>query len=206
MLDLDQPAAPRVWIRPEHEAAARVLVPDGTPVLALGPTANFVGKQWPAERFAALAEQLTGTGGTLSGARIAVFAAPYERPQVARLLALLPSDRLIDAVDTGNLLTVYAALARCRLFVGNDSGLMHLAAASGVPTLGLFGPSSAALYEPVGARTGWVGTDIPYPEHWTMLKRDSGFLSHMMDTLPVARAAAAAQSLLDTGNVTGETR
>jgi ADP-heptose:LPS heptosyltransferase len=196
VLDLEKPASPRVWTRPEHEAAARRLIPDGLPVLALGPTANFTGKQWPAGRFAELAGALTGPGGPLARAHIAVFAAPHERGQAQRLLDMLPSDRLIDALDAGDLLTVYAALRRCRLYVGNDSGLMHLAAASGVPTLGLFGPSSPALYAPWGTRTAVVSTDVPFPQHWLMIKEDPGFLGHMMDSLPVERAAAAATQLL----------
>jgi ADP-heptose:LPS heptosyltransferase len=46
-----------------------------------------------------------------------------------------------------------ACLARVALFVGNDSGLMHLAAAAGAPTLGLFGPTPADEYGPAGRRT-----------------------------------------------------
>ena len=196
VLDLDAPAQPRLWTRPEHEAAARRLVPDGLPVLALGPTANFAGKQWPVGRFAELADRLTRAGGALAGAHVAVFAAPHERSQAQRLLDMLPAERLIDAVDTGDLLTVYAALKRCRLYVGNDSGLMHIAAASGVPTVGLFGPSPPALYAPTGTRASFVATDIEFPQHWLLLKEDPGFLGHMMDSLPVERAVAAATQLL----------
>jgi len=196
VLDLAEPAPPHLWTRPEHEAAARRLIPDGVPVLALGPTANFAGKQWPAGRFAELAETLTAPDGPLPRAHIAVFAAPHERGQAQRLLDMLPGERLIDAVDAGDLLTVYASLRRCRLYIGNDSGLMHLAAASGVPTLGLFGPSPPALYAPFGAAADFVTTDIPFPQHWLMLKDDPGFLGHMMDSLPVERAAAAAAALL----------
>jgi len=46
-----------------------------------------------------------------------------------------------------------AVLARCALFVGNDSGLMHLSAATGTPTLGLFGPSRVEEYAPAGRYT-----------------------------------------------------
>jgi ADP-heptose:LPS heptosyltransferase len=72
----------------------------------------------------------------------------------APLLAALPG-----AVDLGGCLTLPEAaafLARATLYVGNDSGLMHLAAASGVPTLGLFGPTPVAEYAPVGRRTATV--------------------------------------------------
>ena len=67
------------------------------------------------------------------------------------MLAALP-----DAVNlTGNLTLPEAAacLRRAKIFIGNDSGLMHLAAAAGTPTLGLFGRSKASEYAPAGART-----------------------------------------------------
>ena len=64
-----------------------------------------------------------------------------------------------DAVDLVGALTLpeaAACLERCALFVGNDSGLMHLAAAVGAPTLGLFGPTPASEYGPSGVQAGFV--------------------------------------------------
>ena len=51
---------------------------------------------------------------------------------------------------------VAACLERCALYVGNDSGLMHLAAAAGIPTLGLFGPTPWREYSPAGRRAAFV--------------------------------------------------
>jgi heptosyltransferase-3 len=70
------------------------------------------------------------------------------------VLAALP-----DAIDLAGRLSLAeaaACLGRLRLFIGNDSGLMHLAAAAGAPTLGLFGPSPADEYAPSGRRAGFV--------------------------------------------------
>jgi len=67
------------------------------------------------------------------------------------VLAALP-----DAIDLCGALSLpeaAACLARAALFVGNDSGLMHLAAAAGAPTLGLFGPTPAEEYGPAGRST-----------------------------------------------------
>ncbi|EFH11199.1 hypothetical protein HMPREF0731_2580 [Pseudoroseomonas cervicalis ATCC 49957] len=66
------------------------------------------------------------------------------------MLAALPG--AIDAVGRLELPEAAALLSRCALFLGNDSGLMHLAAAAGVPTLGLFGPTPAGEYAPIGPR------------------------------------------------------
>src|SRR6185312_15849152 len=93
---LDPPPAPRLWTAPRHEQAAAMLVPAGGPVLAIGPAANWRGKQWRAERFAELAQRLTSSGGLLAGARVAVLAAEHERPQAEPLLAALPPARRID--------------------------------------------------------------------------------------------------------------
>jgi len=58
----------------------------------------------------------------------------------------------VDLVGQLTLPEAAAVLARGALFVGNDSGLMHLSAAAGAPTLGLFGPTPASEYAPIGAR------------------------------------------------------
>ena len=81
--------------------------------------------------------------------------APGERERARPLVESLPQDRRMDLVGTADLLTVYALLERATLFVGNDSGLMHMSAASGCPTIGLFGLGLGhyRCYGPWGRRT-----------------------------------------------------
>jgi ADP-heptose:LPS heptosyltransferase len=161
LFGLDPPPGPRLWTAPEHDRAALSLVPPGGPVLAIGPAANWRGKEWRAERFAALAERLTAADGIWPRARVAVLAAGHERAQAEPLFAAIPAGRVIDLVGRVDLLTAAAVLRRCALFIGNDTGLMHLAAAAGTPTLGLFGPSPVAQYAPWGKRTRWVRSTEP---------------------------------------------
>jgi len=144
------PPLPRLYGGPEAEARARQLIPEGVPVLAVGPSANWGGKQWPAQRFAAAAQRLTAPDGPLANALVAVFGAHNERAPVEAFTATFPPERLIDLAGSIDLPTAYACLERCVFYLGNDSGLMHMAAASGIPTLGLFGPSSEILYGPMG--------------------------------------------------------
>ena len=57
-----------------------------------------------------------------------------------------------------NLIEVIAHLKKCKIFIGNDSGLMHIASASGIPTLGLFGPSLESRYAPKGNNAHYIRT------------------------------------------------
>lgn len=149
LLGLDRPLAPVLWSTPaQDDEAARLM--GGGPILALGPGANWAPKQWPAERFARLATRLTGDGGILAGAKVALFGAEAERPAIQPLIETVPAERRLDLIGKVDLATLHACLKRASLYVGNDSGLMHIAAASGVPTLGLFGPSSEVFYGPFG--------------------------------------------------------
>ncbi|MEA1674227.1 glycosyltransferase family 9 protein [Nitrospirillum sp. BR 11163] len=164
VLGLEPPPAPRLFLNDAVRAEARALVgPDeGAPILALGPAANWTGKEWPGDRFAALALRLlagplaAGPQAVLGPARVMVLAAETERPRCATVLgalgAALGAGRIIDLVGRTDPLLAGACLERVRLFVGNDSGLMHVAAAAGVPTLGLFGPTPSHLYAPWGPR------------------------------------------------------
>jgi ADP-heptose:LPS heptosyltransferase len=171
-------------------------MPPGPPVLALAPTANWGGKQWPAERFTALAERLTGRGAPLADARIAVFAGPGERDAALPVLEAVPRARRIDLAGTLDLLTAAACLERAAFFVGNDSGLMHLAAAVGTPTLGLFGPSREEHYGPWGERALAVRTDLSYDAILAKPGYDhTRHVSHM-ETLSVDKAETAALQLL----------
>jgi ADP-heptose:LPS heptosyltransferase len=69
---------------------------------------------------------------------------------VAQALGAVPADRRIALVAEPDLLTVAASLSRCAAFVGNDSGLSHLAAATGIPTVAAFGATDAQRYAPWG--------------------------------------------------------
>lgn len=149
LLGLDRPLPPVLWASAEQEAQAARLMGEG-PILALGPGANWAPKQWPAERFAALAERLTGTAGPLAGAKVALLGGEAERASFQALMDAVPAERRLDLIGLPDLALVHACLKRASLFVGNDSGLMHMAAASGIPTLGLFGPSSEVFYGPFG--------------------------------------------------------
>ncbi len=195
LFELDPPPHPVLWTTARHERTAAGLVPPGGPVLAIGPAANWRGKEWRAERFAELSKRLTAPDGPLPGARVAIMAAGHERAQAAPVLAAIPRDRRIDLVGQVDLLTAAAVLRRCTLFVGNDTGLMHIAAAAGAPTLGLFGPSPVDQYAPWGLRAAFVrSTDAPE----TMFGPgfDHRTTDTLMDGLSVDAVAAAACRLL----------
>jgi ADP-heptose:LPS heptosyltransferase len=194
LFHLDPPPSPRLWTAPHHDRMASELVPPGGPVLAIGPAANWRGKQWRAERFAELAQRLTAANGLLAGARVAVLASGHEWQQAAPLLAAIPDRRRIDLVGKLDLLTAAAAIRRCALFIGNDTGLMHIAAAVGTPTLGLFGPSPIEQYAPWGCRTSVVRTANP-PHTMFPPSFDHRTTGTLMDSLSVGAVEAAAGRL-----------
>jgi len=195
VLGLSPPRAPRLWLADRHRAAAAGLIRGEAPVLAVGPTANWGGKEWRGERFVELIARLTRPGAILAGAPVAVLGAPAERAGALPVLASIPEARRIDLVGGVDLPTAAACLERTALYIGNDSGLMHLAAASGVPTLGLFGPSREVHYAPWGHRTATVRT----PESFEAIvsSPDYDYRSHAtrMDSLTVAAVEAAAVAL-----------
>jgi heptosyltransferase III len=191
---LDPPPQPRLWTAPSHERAADALLPPGPPVLAVGPAANWRGKEWRAERFAELARRLTAGDGALPGGRLAVMAAAHERGQAAPLLDAAPPGRVIDLIGATDLLTAATVLRRCAMFIGNDTGLMHIAAAAGTPTLGLFGPSPAAQYAPWGRITAVAQTAVPRAALFGP-GYDHRTTDTLMDSLTVEAAEAAARAL-----------
>lgn len=142
---------PIAWYAQEDLDRVAPLLPRA-PFLVLGPTAGWAPRMWPTERFVALAQKLTAPEGPLPFAPILILAGPgpEEARMAAPLIAALPEARAL--LGTLTLPEVSALLAQASLYVGNDSGLMHLAAAAGAPTLGLFGPSMVGEYAPIGPR------------------------------------------------------
>lgn len=150
VLGLSPPPVPVAWTSDADRQAIAARLPAGRKLIALAPTANWLPKVWPAERFVAAFTALRGTVLPDAVAVVLGGPGPAEHAMAAPLLTALP--QAVDLVGALSLPEVTAVLERCALFIGNDSGLMHLAAASRIPTLGLFGPTDATIYGPTGAR------------------------------------------------------
>ena len=148
--------APKVWIDDAARRKADQVMPADRPVLALSPAAAAPFKEWPAARFAKLAAQLTADGAMMEGATVALFGGPGDEAVTGALAQGLPGVQVIDLAGRLDLVEAAACLERATLFIGNDSGLMHIAAATGVSTLGLFGPTDERIYGPWGANAGSV--------------------------------------------------
>jgi heptosyltransferase III len=122
------------------------LLPLRTPAGAARPIAVHPGsgsarKNWPAERWEALVE-------VLAPEPVLVVLGEAEEAIAPRWRAL--AGGRIDLVDSRSLPEVAAALAGCRVFIGHDTGVGHLAAALGVPCVLLFGPTDPATWAPPG--------------------------------------------------------
>jgi ADP-heptose:LPS heptosyltransferase len=190
----DDPAPPYIFTSPEIEAYADELTAGVGPILALAPAANWIGKTWPVERFSQVAMRLLRGYGPLANARLMVVGGPGDG-HLTRQLRDVAQHRFLDLAGKVDLLTAFACLKRARLFIGNDSGAMHLAAAAGIPTLGLFGPSDEQLYAPWGPNSRVVRGPRSYAEIRAVDPDFGQALCHMMD-LSVDKVAAAANELV----------
>ena len=103
-------------------------------------------KNWPAERFAEAIDTL----GDRYGISTLLLAGPADDDVIRRVAVSLA--RPAPVLANGPLLVVAALMRRARFYLGNDSGLGHLAGLVGVPTLALFGPTDPALWLPLGPK------------------------------------------------------
>jgi heptosyltransferase-3 len=152
-------------------------------IICLSPTANWDKKSWPLPAFVDLSKKLLDQN---PKAKIAVLGAPHQRKDLAPLFKGLPNGQMLDWVGKMDLPTLAAILEKSTLFVGNDSGLMHLSAAMGTPTLGLFGPSDDRIYGPWGPRAHLVRTPLSYQDAFEKAKEGI----NPMETLTVETVLA----------------
>lgn len=152
------PLEPEIFFDDQARAEAAAVIdpqlaggPGPGPIIALAPIAHQPGKSWPADRWGQLVEKLKAEP-RFDGWRFMAVGGPGDRPPATPALEAAGA-RGIDFVGKGDILASAAAIDRATLFVGNDSGLMHVSAAAGRPTLGLFGPTEWWLYGPWGPRT-----------------------------------------------------
>jgi len=134
-----------------HELASAMLARWGwkgdRPLVMVHPGSGGRDKRWPLERFFSLARTLV----VEQGAFVVIYTGPAE------------DDTFLDQVETccreqertihvgdADLSALAALLGHCGVYVGNDSGVSHLAAAVGAPTIALFGPTDPVAWAPVG--------------------------------------------------------
>jgi heptosyltransferase II len=130
------------------QAAQRLLAAGARPGglwLAFAPGAAYgSAKCWQPERYAALADELIAA----HNADVILFGTPQESEMAARIEKNMQR-RAINLVGATTIGELPALLAACRLFVGNDSGAMHVASAVGLPVVGIFGPTDPHGTSPV---------------------------------------------------------
>jgi ADP-heptose:LPS heptosyltransferase len=122
------------------------------PLIAIHPGSGSSRKNWPIENWLAITSRLLDAesryrfiliGGEADEAQLAAFESAWRgAPLLVARALLLPQ--------------LAAVIERCQLFLGHDSGISHLAAAVGAPTLLLFGPTDPAVWAPANSRVAVI--------------------------------------------------
>jgi ADP-heptose:LPS heptosyltransferase len=117
-------------------------------------------KRWPAARFAEVA---AGLAARHAHARFVLLGGPGDRAEVDAVRAALPAARTLDLAGRTDLAAARAAIAALDLYLGNDSGLMHVAATTATPAVIPFGPTDPRVIAPraPGVRVVWDPAPAP---------------------------------------------
>jgi heptosyltransferase-2 len=167
---------------------ARGVAP-GRTVVGLNAGATYgEAKCWPQERFASLARLLRDR----LGAAILAVGGAAERERAGAVCAPLGPDGINVAGET-TVAQLAALAARCAVFVSNDTGPMHLAAAVGTPVVALFGPTSFRRTGPWGPTHRIVCAPVPCSPCY---RRECDRGEGCMAAIPVERVREAVEQLL----------
>jgi ADP-heptose:LPS heptosyltransferase len=157
-------------------------------IVIVHPGSGSEAKRWPIENFAALIDALE----TLPWVQTVVVAGYAEQHVMARLFPLLYEATPLVA-EHWPLLPTMALIGQATVFVGHDSGLTHLAAALGRPTVAIFGPTDPEIWGPRGAHVTVVQM---MSEHAGGDGRDSGWQAFQPGRSDVRRVFEAVQCWL----------
>jgi len=170
----DGEEAPRLLLTEEARDRGRGRVASvGERVLALHPGSGDPGKNWPLAGFLAVADRASRHG--LSP----VFIVGEADVEIAGRLEAAGEG--VPVLSGLSLVEVAESLAACTAYVGNDSGITHLAAALGIPVAGLFGPTDPAVWGPRGEKVRIVSARQRTTESMAEIRAD-----HVVDILVAA--------------------
>src|SRR5256714_4631647 len=148
----------------------------GAPLVGLFPGAGHPGRRWPMEKFADLADFLIRN----DGVRPVVFIGPEERQAVEQMRRLFPVATVF--LERLSIRQLAAGQARLAVFVSNDTGPVHIAAAVGTPVVVLIGRATPHAYVPLAPSQRLI-------------------FSHGVHTIDVEQVYAATRQLLAAGRV-----
>ena len=146
----------KTWIDGIHTEQAERLTAklSGKRWLAIGPGANWPPKVWASKNFAQVANSLHEKIDA-----VIIIGGPGDADYSQQAIEKLDLPYL-DLTGRTDLLTACAVLKKCCLFIGNDSGLGHLASAVGIPSITVFGPGQPERYHPWSENNLWFrGSD-----------------------------------------------
>jgi ADP-heptose:LPS heptosyltransferase len=125
-------------------------------VIVLHPGSGSKRKVWPLDRFLSLAHTLRNH----LGSKILIVLGPAEGTEAQKAFeGMEPNSFILGKGLT--LLQLASVMEGCWFFIGNDSGISHMAAALGLPTMVIFGPTDERVWAPKGEKTSVVRRDVP---------------------------------------------
>lgn len=163
------------------------------PIIGIHPGATWPAKRWPAERFAALADMVTAK----LGAQVVITAGPGDTETTAAVTthAFAP----VKVVANLPLRQLAAIISHCSAYVVNDNGTMHIAAALGVPTIGIFGPGEENIWFPYDSASGHIALrkDVAcHPCHLDFCNRGGEEYMECMQLLSVDEVLSCVQAAM----------
>ncbi len=198
-------SAPRIYLTDDEKREARIYLQwldrehapldFRQPIIGIHPGATWPAKRWLPDRFGELADLLTAK----LGAQILVTCGPNDNEAVATMLN--HSTANVKVLRALPLRQLAAVLSYCSAYITNDNGTMHIAAAVGTPTIGIFGPGEENIWFPYSSSDGHVALrkDVPcHPCHLDFCNRDGDGYMECMKLLTVADVFSAAHRAMNT--------
>ena len=141
-----------------------------TPILVIAPITNWRRKNWPLENYQKLIKKLFLTK-KKHFSSVVLLGSEDESVYCEKLKKSLHNINVYNCAGMLKILEIYELFKFCKLFIGNDSGLTHLAAVSNIENLALFGPSKNQIYRPWGRNSHFIRT----PETYSQLVEIKGY-------------------------------